>query len=170
MVKTLLTALVKPVALAVNCLLFPAESISRSVKVATELPAAVPMSKFVVPNRGPVPVVSVSVTILLAARPLVELFPNWSRVRRTGCEPRSAPALALPGCVVKASRLAAPATSVSVPKLVLLAVTTAMVAVPVLVRLPFAKGVPALGRTRTFCQVSEQVTPALLAALTVKVI
>ena len=64
----------------------------------------------------------------------------------------------------------APATSVNVPKLVLLAVTEVIVAVPVLVRMPLAKGVPAMGRTRTFCQISEQVTPALLAALTVKVI
>ena len=72
--------------------------------------------------------------------------------------------------MVKASRLAVPATSVKVPKLVLLAVTPVIVAVPVLVRLPLAKGVPATGRTRTFCQISEQVTPALLAALTVKVI
>ena len=140
------------------------------MKVATELPAAVPMSKFVVPNRGPVPVVSVSVTILLAARPLVELFPNWSRVRRTGCEPRSAPAVALPGCVVKASRLAAPATSVSVPKLVLLAVTAAMVAVPVLVSVPLARGVPARGRARTLVQDNEQVTPPPLALVTVSVI
>ena len=72
--------------------------------------------------------------------------------------------------MVKASRLAVPATSVNVPKLVLLAVTPVIVAVPVLVRLPLANGVPATGRTRTFCQISEQVTPALLAALTVKVI
>src|SRR5882724_8916553 len=170
MVKTPLRALVKAVALAVNCLLFPAESISRSVNVARPLPAAVPMSKLDDPNIGPVPAVSVRVTILLAASPVVERLPNWSRARRTGWVARSAPAVEVPGCVVKANRLAAPAISVKAPKLVLLAVTAAMVAVPVLVRLPLANGVPALGRTRTFCQISEQVTPALLAALTVKVI
>jgi len=58
-VKAVLTALVKPVAVAVNCLLVPAESISRLVKLATALPAAVPMSRLVVPSRGPVPVVRV---------------------------------------------------------------------------------------------------------------
>ena len=52
----------------------------------------------------------------------------------------------------------------------LFAVTPAIVAVPVLVRLPAANGVPALGRTGTLCQVNEQVTPALLALVTVKVI
>ena len=36
--------------------------------------------------------------------------------------------------------------------------------------LPLARGLAALGRTRTFCQVSEQLTPPLLTALTVKVI
>src|SRR6266511_3457024 len=36
--------------------------------------------------------------------------------------------------------------------------------------LPLAKGLLAVGRTRMFCQVSEQVTPLLLASDTVKVI
>src|ERR1043165_6064165 len=80
------------------------------------------------------------------------------------------PAVPVPGCVVNASRLSRPATSVSVPKLVLLAVTAAIVEVPVLVRLPLASGVPALGRTRTFCHVNEQVVPAPLTLDTVKVI
>ena len=96
-VKVLLTPLLKPLALAVNCLLVPAESISRFVNVATALPAAVPMSRLVVPRRGPVPVVRVRVTILLAGRPVVETLPNWSRARTTGCVPRSAPAVAEPG-------------------------------------------------------------------------
>src|SRR5213596_2662846 len=61
-------------------------------------------------------------------------------------------------------------TSVNVPKFDVLLVTTAMTEVPVLVRLPVARGVPAVGRTRTFCQVSEQVTPLALAAVIVKVI
>ena len=75
-VKTVLRALVKPLALAVNCLLVPAESISRLVNVATALPAAVPMSRLVVPSRDPVPVVRASVTILLDGSPVVELLPN----------------------------------------------------------------------------------------------
>ena len=128
------------------------------------------MSRLVVPSRGPVPVLKVSVRILLEGRPLVELLPNWSRARTTGWVVSAAPAVPEPGWVVNASRLAAPATSVNVPKLVLLAVTEVIVAVPVSVRLPLAKGVPALGRTRTFCQIREQVTPALLAALAVNVI
>src|SRR5262245_3381075 len=65
--------------------------------------------------------------------------------------------------------LAAPATSRRVPRLEV-GETPAMVAVPVRLRLPLASGVPALGRTRTFCQVSRQVTPDALALVTVKVI
>jgi len=41
--------------------------------------------------------------------------------------------------------------------------------VPEEVRLPPASGVPAVGRTRRFCHVNEQVTPPLLAEVTVKV-
>src|SRR5439155_21596292 len=96
-VKVVLTALVKPLAVAVNCLLVPAESISRLVNVATALPAAVPMSRLVVPSSGPVPVVRDRVTILLAGRPVVEVLLNWYRARTTGCVPRSAPAVADPG-------------------------------------------------------------------------
>ena len=96
-VKAVLTALVKPLAVAVNCLLVPAESISRLVKVATALPAAVPMSRLVVASSGPVPVVRVRVTILLAGRPVVETLPNWSRARTTGCVASNAPAVADPG-------------------------------------------------------------------------
>src|SRR5688572_7860372 len=156
-VNTLLRPLVNPLALAVNCLLLPVESISRLVKVATPLPAAVPRSRLVVPSNGPVPALSVKVTILLAVNPDVETFPNWSLERTTGWVASNAPAVPDPGCVVKVNRLATPATSVNAPKLVLPAVTAAIVAVPVLVRLPLASGVPALGRTRTFCHVSEQV-------------
>src|SRR5436190_8520707 len=64
--------------------------------------------------------------------------------------------------------LAAPATSVNVPKFVV-PLTAAAVAVPVLTILPLANGVPAEGRTRMFCQVSEQVTPVLLALAIVMV-
>src|SRR2546425_7388253 len=60
--------------------------------------------------------------------------------------------------------------SINEPKLVLLLVTAAMVDVPVLVMLPLANGLLAVGRTRMFCQVSEQLTPPLLALVTVKVI
>src|SRR6266511_3235434 len=67
------------------------------------------------------------------------------------------------------SREAGP-ISINRPKLVLLAVTAAMTAVPVLVTLPLANGLAADGRTRTFCQVSEQDAPLLLALVTVKVI
>src|SRR6266851_8751283 len=61
--------------------------------------------------------------------------------------------------------LAAPGASVNVPKLVA-PLTAATVDVPVLTILALAKGVPAVGRTRTFCQVREQVTPLELAIVT----
>ena len=59
------------------------------------------------------------------------------------------------------SFLAAPATSRSVPRLELVERPTTL-AVPVTLRLPMANGVPALGRTRTFCQVKVPRTPPLL--------
>ena len=43
-----------------------------------------------------------------------------------------------------------------------------MFAVPVIFKLPPARGAPALGRTRTFCQVSPQVMPLALLLVTVK--
>src|SRR5439155_401072 len=43
--KKLLSPLVKPLAAALNCLLVPAESISKSVQLTTPLPAPVPMSR-----------------------------------------------------------------------------------------------------------------------------
>src|SRR2546427_12986803 len=67
------------------------------------------------------------------------------------------------------TRAAGP-TSVNRPKLVLLFGTAAGTELPLSVMLPLARGLLAVGRTRTFCQVSEQVTPPLLAALTVKLI
>src|SRR6266699_3349482 len=137
--KKLLRPLVKPLAVALNCLLVPAESISKSLQLTTPLPAPVPMSRFVVPKSGPAPLARDKVTVWLAGKPLMESLPNWSRLRTTGCVPNAAPAVAEPGWVVNASRLAAPASSVSAPKLVLLAVTAARVAAPVLVRLPLAR-------------------------------
>lgn len=52
----------------------------------------------------------------------------------------------------------------SVPRLVTPLVIPAIVDVPVLVILPEANGVPAVGRTLTFCQVKESITPLLVAA------
>src|ERR687887_2585970 len=64
--------------------------------------------------------------------------------------------------------LVAPATSRKRPRLAVVGRPTT-VAVPDRVKLPVAKGVPAVGRTRTFCQVSLQVTPLRLLLVTVKV-
>src|SRR3989442_8385072 len=64
--------------------------------------------------------------------------------------------------------LAAPATSRKVPTLAPTGSPTTL-AVPFLIRLALASGVPAVGRTRTFCQVSVQRTPPLLGPVTVKV-
>src|SRR2546427_8541317 len=63
--------------------------------------------------------------------------------------------------------LAAPATSRTVPTLAPTG-SPSTLAVPFRIRLPLASGAPAVGRTRTFCQVSEQTAP-LLGAVTVKV-
>src|SRR5678815_4967998 len=63
--------------------------------------------------------------------------------------------------------LAAPATSRKAPRLAPPGSPTT-VAVPPRARLPLANGVPAVGRTRTFCQVSLQVTPLALELVTVK--
>src|SRR5436309_8955494 len=65
-----------------------------------------------------------------------------------------------------ARRLAAPAISRKTPRLELVETPTTL-AVPLGARLLFAKGVPAVGRTRTFCQVSLQVTPLILLLVTV---
>src|SRR6266511_2560980 len=64
--------------------------------------------------------------------------------------------------------LAAPGTSRNAPRLAPVG-KPATLAEPVRVRLPLASGVPAVGRTRTFCQVNEQVTPGALELVTVKV-
>ena len=80
----LLTALLKPLALAVNCLLVPTEPTCRFVKLTRPLPALVPMSMVGGHRSGPEPFVSVSVRLLLGPRPTAESFPNWSRVRRMG--------------------------------------------------------------------------------------
>src|SRR5919198_3229034 len=64
--------------------------------------------------------------------------------------------------------LVAPATSRKRPRLAVAGRPTTL-AVPDRVKLPVANGVPAVGRTRTFCQVSPQVTPLRLELVTVKV-
>src|ERR1051326_4603953 len=71
-----------------------------------------------------------------------------------------------PGCVVNTSLLALPTTSFKRPKLETASVTPGKVAVPVLVIDPEANGVPAVGRTRTFCQVIVLgVLPVLLVVM-----
>src|SRR4029453_2151582 len=63
--------------------------------------------------------------------------------------------------------LAAPATSRKAPRVAPVGSPTT-VAEPPRVRLPLASGVPAVGGTQTFCQVSLQVTPLALEPVTVK--
>ena len=99
----LLAAELRPLALAMSCLLLPVTSISRSEKATVPLPAAQPMSRVVVPCNGPVPPLKVSVTFRLAGSPTIEVLPNASRVWTTGWMPKGEPAVALPGWVVKAS-------------------------------------------------------------------
>src|SRR6266568_3077810 len=65
-----------------------------------------------------------------------------------------------------ASLLAAPGTSRNRPRLAP-AGRPVTLAVPLRVRVPLANGVPAAGRTRTFCQASLQVTPLALELVTV---
>ena len=73
--KDALTALLKPVALAVICLV-PIVSICRLVKLTRPLPAAEPMSSVVVPDKVPLPEERVTVTNLLAGNPAAESLPN----------------------------------------------------------------------------------------------
>src|SRR6266516_2083047 len=87
----------------------------------------------------------------------------------TGCWANGTPAVAVEeGCDRMMSLLAAPDTSSKVPRFTVVGRPTTL-AVPERVRLPVANGVPAVGRTRTFCQVSLQVTPLRLVLVTVKV-
>ena len=102
-VKVPLTPALKPVAVAVSCLLVPAESIRKSVKAAVPLP----MSRVAVPVNGPLPELRVTVTFRLAGKPIVELLPKGSCDLTTGCVAKGEPAVALPGWVVRANRSAA---------------------------------------------------------------
>ena len=82
--KAALRPVFSPEALAVSCLLVPAESIRKSLNTAVPLPAAVPRSRVVVPWSGPVPVLKLTITGRLAGRPAVVTLPNWSWVWITG--------------------------------------------------------------------------------------
>src|SRR6185369_5251061 len=104
--KVALTALVRPLLVAVSCLPLPAVSIWRSVKATVPLPAAEPISSVLVPDNVPLPEVSVTVTSLLAGNPAEEKLPNRSWVLSTGWMPKGTPALAEPGWVAKTSRSA----------------------------------------------------------------
>src|SRR6266404_394860 len=86
-----------------------------------------------------------------------------------GCCAKGTPAVAVAeGCVPIASCLATPATSRKVPRFEFVDIPTTL-AVPLIARLPVAKGVPAIGRTRTFCQVILDSVLPLLLDVTVKV-
>src|SRR5262252_1883629 len=146
--------------------MFVATLCERLLKVARPL-AAVALS---VPCKVPLPAPRAALTTVLSDTPLALLrrLPNWSRTCRTGCWAKATPAVALAeGWVWMARLLAAPATSRRAPRLALVERPTTL-AVPVRARLPRARGVPALGRTRTFCQVNLQVTPLALELVTAK--
>src|SRR5262245_14415523 len=135
----------------------------RLVKVTKPLRAV----RLVVPWSVPLPAPRAALTTVLLL--LVQKLPNWSCRRRTGCWAKATPAIAVAeGWVWMASLLAAPGTSRNAPRLALVDSPTTL-AVPLRVRMPLASGVPAVGRTRTFCQVNVQATPPLLGLVTVKV-
>ena len=95
-VNVLLVPLLKPLALAVSCLL-PVTSICKSLKATMPFPAAVPRSWVVVPCSRPVPEVRDKVTAKVEGRPTVEKLPKASCDCMTGCVPKIEPAIALPG-------------------------------------------------------------------------
>src|SRR5437867_4018366 len=82
--KVGLTALLKPAAEAVICLLVPASLHSTLVKVTVPLPAPVPMFNVVAPSNEPEPAVRPSDTLKLAGKPMVEVLPNGSWDLTTG--------------------------------------------------------------------------------------
>src|SRR5215472_7664368 len=94
--KVELTALPRPAALAVNCLV-PLTSISRLLNETVPLPAAEPISAVAVPCNGPVPLVRVTVTGRLEGKPALELLPKASTLLTTGWIPKGAPAVAFAG-------------------------------------------------------------------------
>src|SRR5262245_38377502 len=110
-----------------------------------------------VPCKVPVPVPRAAVT----TRPLVVMkLPAESCAAITGCCAKATPAVAAEdGCVLITSFDAGP-ISISRAQLVVF-VPAGTVAEPLFVMLPLANGLLAVGRTRTFCHVSELVTPPL---------
>ena len=90
----------------------------------------------VVPTNGPVPALSVTVTLTGAARPKVVGLPKRSTVLSTGCWPKGTLVTANPGRVVQAKLNTVPALTVTValvePKPV---EANVKIALPVLVRL-----------------------------------
>ena len=78
MLKVLLTAFARPLAVAVNCLFVPAVEHSRLEKATKPFPAAVPMSKVEEPSNEPEPEVKARLTLRLAGNPIVEGLPNAS--------------------------------------------------------------------------------------------
>src|ERR1043165_4371336 len=156
---------VKPEALKARVILV-ATLWERLMKVARPL-VAVALS---VPCKVPLPALRAALTTVLSDTPLARLrrLPNRSRTSRTGCWAKRTPAMAAAEGWVWMARLpGAPATSRKVPRLTLVDRPTTA-AVPARVRLPVAKGVPTVGRTRTFCQVKVLVTPLELELVTVK--
>src|SRR5215472_9642837 len=109
--------------------------------------------RLVVPCSVPGPAAHVALAwVLLSALPLAEFrtLPNRSSIWMAGCWAKATPTAALAeGWVWRARLLAAPATSRKAPKLEA-GETPARLAVPLQARLPIARGVPVLGRTRTF--------------------
>src|SRR5688572_17399862 len=95
--KVALSALVRPLLVAVSCLPVPAASIWRLVKATVPLPAPVPISSILVPDKVPLPEVRLTVTNLLAGNPALEKLPKRSWVLSTGWMPKGTPALAEPG-------------------------------------------------------------------------
>src|SRR6266536_832934 len=118
--NALLMTLVKPEADAVNCLFVPASVHSTLLKVATPLPADVPMSKAVVPSSEPEPEVNASATFKLAGNPTVERLPNGSCDLRTGCVTSGDPVRETPpGWVVNTRRLAVFGLTRTLPEIAL---------------------------------------------------
>src|ERR1051326_6503981 len=111
----------------------------------------------VLPCNVPLPALRAAVTtVLLSEVPLAAFrtLPNWSATWSTGCWPNGTPAVAVAdGCVRIARLFAAPGTSRKLPRFELVERPVTL-AVPLALKLPLARGVPAVGRTRTFCQVS----------------
>ena len=120
LLNELLTRLVKPEAEAVNCLFVPASEHCTLLKLATPLPAAVPMSKAAVPSSEPEPEVRASVRFKLAGNPTVARLPNASCDLSTGCVTSGDPTReAPPGWVVNTRRSAEFGLTAMLPEIAL---------------------------------------------------